>query len=36
LPVEVWSLLLRAALIRDGPNVMRHPCLRDTGRLTRP
>src|SRR5215469_17772222 len=27
LPTEVWSLLFTAALIRDGPNVMRHPRL---------
>src|SRR6516165_360191 len=25
LPTSVWSLLFTAALIRDGPNVMRHP-----------
>jgi hypothetical protein len=31
LPTLVWSLLFTAALIRDGPNVMRHPVLRETG-----
>jgi len=27
LPTVVWNLLFTAALIRDGPNVMRHPRL---------
>jgi hypothetical protein len=25
LPTVVWSLLFTAVMIRDGPNVMRHP-----------
>jgi hypothetical protein len=28
LPTVVWSLAFTVALIRDGPNVMRHPVLR--------
>jgi hypothetical protein len=36
LPTSVWSLAFTAALIRDGPNVMRHPVLRGaTGRSGR-
>jgi hypothetical protein len=35
LPTLVWSLLFTAALIRDGPKVMRHPRPREAGRLRR-